>query len=101
MHWMTLMCPGPPPSVTSTNPLTQTLKCHLIDSLASTFFPLPLKGPQNQQGKLVANGNGLGSKVRPTSRLVRAGGKFSTASGAPFPSIKAASSLPGPQFTLL
>lgn len=78
------MCPGPPPSVTCTNPLTQTLKCHLTDSLASTFFPLPLEGPQNQQGKLVANGNGLGSKVRPSSPLQRAGGKFSRASGAPF-----------------
>lgn len=98
---MALVCPGPPPSITSTNSQTQTLKCHLIDSLASTFFPLPLEGPQNQQGKLVANGNGLGSKVRPISPLVGAGGKFSTASEAPFLSIKVASSPPEPQFPLL
>ena len=31
VHRMTLMCPGPPPTVTSTNPLTLTPKCHLTD----------------------------------------------------------------------
>lgn len=29
--WMALRCSGPPPSVTCTQPLTQTLKCHLTD----------------------------------------------------------------------